>query len=395
MSKSQIFRIAIGIGLVIIIIYVYVPRFIFTYSVNAVVSARQFTLTAPIPGVVKEGPPLFGSELHPGETIVVLENPTIDTVKLEELIIEENSNTERVAALQQEMANLKKLKEEISHSKNMYFDSLKERTSLELRKAEQRQRELLATLFETRKQLRRKEHLVKGGYVSQSVYDTSKYDYDRASQAVDQAESEIKNLIAKLDSLNAGVYVNTDGRTDVPYQLQRYDEISIREADLESKIREFTIKSESIRASRIVEEKRIAELKKRVVTSPVHGAIWRVFVSEGSFVDINMPIVEMIDCTNVFVNVSLPERLFETIKPGQKARIRLSGSSENIYGEVAYIRGGAVDPKTAGFMVGLTHINRQREMEVLVKIHEDALGSTKGDFCNVGRMGEVTFLDKG
>lgn len=393
MSKSQLIRISIGLGIVALILFVYVPRLFFTYSINAVVSARQFTVTSPIAGMIKQGPPLFGTELHKGETIVVVENPTIDRVKLEQLTIEESADSERVAALTQEKENLKKLKEQIGLSKDMYFNSLKERTSLELKKSEQRQRELLATLYEKRTEWKRKEHLVTGGYVSRSVYDNAKYDYDRSAQAVDQSESEIKNLIAKMSALNEGVYVNSDGRTDAPYQIQRYDEISIREADIESKIREFKIKSESIRATRISEEKRLNELSKRVVESPVNGAIWRVFVSQGSFVDINMPIIEMIDCGHVYVDVSLPERLFEKIKPGQKARIRLSGSSVTIMGEVASVRGGAVDPKTAGYMVGLTQINRQREMEVLVKINEEDLKQEKGDFCHVGRTGEVTFID--
>ncbi len=393
MSKSQIIRIGIGVGIVVLILFVYVPRFIFTYSVNAVVSARQFTVTAPIPGMVKQGPPLIGAELYKGETIVTLENPTVDRVKLEQLIIEENGHAERVSALEQEVQSLTKLKEQIGLSRDMYFNSLKERTSLELRKSEQRQRELLATLYENRAELKRKEHLVQAGHVSRSVYDNSKYDYDRAAQAVDQAESEIKNLLAKLKALNEGVYVNTDGRTDAPYHIQRYDEISIRQADIESKIREFKIKLEAIRATRVGEEKRINELSKHAVESPVNGAIWRVFVAQGSYVDINMPIVEMIDCSNVYVNVSLPERLFEKISPGQKARIRLSGSSEQIIGEVTSIRGGAVDPKTAGFMVGLSQINRQREMEVLVRINEGDLKQEKGDFCHVGRTGEVTFID--
>ena len=391
LSRGQITRIILALLLLGLLLFVYVPRLFYTYSINAAVSARTVQIVAPIPGEITFDLPLFGQELKKGQEIASFHNNTVDKVKLEQLSIDQKYYKERIAASEQEIKKNKILFDELAKSWQKYLDSMEQRSILALNKSEDRQQQLLAALDMAWRDFNRKKDLADRGFVSRSEFDTSRSRYQEAQETVDQAENDIRTYLSQIEAIRQGVSVNTDGRSDYPGQKQKMDDIQMKINDISSRIEEYKVKLTNIADVQKAEQTRIDLLSNRKVESPVNGAVWRLFSAKGTFVEQNTPIMEILDCSNVFVDVALPERLFEKIKPGQKAYIKLNGSSSEVEGEIAYVRGGSIDPRVAGLMVGLPNVQRQREIQVLVKFNEESLKQVKGDFCHVGRTGQVRF----
>lgn len=391
LSRGQITRIILALLLLGLLLFVYLPRLFYTYSINATVSARTVQIVAPIPGEITFDLPLFGQELKKGEEIASFKNQTVDKVKLEQLSIDQKYYKERIAASEAEIKKNQALYDELSKSWKKYLDSMESRTILTLHRAEDRQQQTLAALDMAWRDFNRKKDLVERGFASRSEFDASKARHQEAQEAVDQAENDIRTYMSQIAAIRQGISVNADGRSDYPGQKQKMDDIQMKINDISSRIKEYEVKLANIADVKKAEEERIKLLSSRKVESPVNGAVWRLFSAKGTFVEQNTPIMEILDCSNVFVDVALPERLFEKIKPGQKAYIQLNGSSSEVEGEIAYVRGGAIDPRVAGIMVGLPNVQRQRQIQVLVRFNEESLKQVKGDFCHVGRTGQVRF----
>ncbi|MBX3457358.1 MAG: HlyD family efflux transporter periplasmic adaptor subunit [Candidatus Paracaedibacteraceae bacterium] len=391
LSRGQITRLILATFLLGLLLFVYLPRLFYTYSINAAVSARTVQIVAPIPGEITFDLPLFGQEVKKGQEIASFSNPTVDKVKLEQLSIDQKYYKERITASETEIKKNQELFDDLAKSWKTYLGSMEQRTILTLNKAEDRQQQLLASLDMAWRDYNRKKDLADRGFVSRSEFDTSKSRYQEAQEAVDQAENDIRTYLSQVEAIRQGVSVNTDGRSDYPGQKQKMDDIQMKINDISSRIDEYKVKLTNIADVKKAEEARITLLANRKVKSPVNGAIWRLFSAKGTFVEQNTPIMEILDCSNVFVDVALPERLFEKIKPGQKAYIKLNGSSTEVEGEISYVRGGSIDPRVAGLMVGLPNVQRQREIQVLVKFNEESLKQVPGDFCHVGRTGQVRF----
>ncbi len=391
LSRGQLTRLILATFLLGLLLFVYMPRLFYTYSINAAVSARTVQIVAPIPGEITFDLPLFGQQVKKGEAIASFFNPTVDKVKLEQRSIDQTYYKERITASETEITKNKDLFDELSKSWKTYLDSMEQRTILTLHRTEDRQQQSLAALDMAWRDYNRKKDLAGRGFASRSEYDTSKSRYQEAQETVDQDENDIRTYLSQIGALRQGISVNADGRSDYPGQKQKMDDIQMKINDISSRIDEYKVKLKNIEDVRKAEGDRITLLANRKIDSPVNGAVWRLFSAKGTFVEQNTPIMEILDCSNVFVDVALPERLFEKIKPGQKAYIKLNGSSSEVEGEISYVRGGSIDPRVSGLMVGLPNVQRQREIQVLVKFKEDSLKQVPGDFCHVGRTGQVRF----
>lgn len=391
LSKSQMMRIVLGLGILLIVLVIYVPRLIYTYSTNAVVTSRAIMVNSPIAGMVIDGPPMTGTLLEEGSNIIAIENKKYDQAKLDELLINEKTYEEKIRALQEEQIEMNLMKEDLQSTTKKYMESLKGRVSLDLDRARLKEKEAQATFDETKSEFASKSELGKKGYVAKVVVDRAKFAHERAVEVLAQVQKEVKRLETAVEDIKKGVFINPDGHTTEGYHAQKYDEIRLRESDLESRLTEVVSRYESTKAAREAEQKRIAQITKTSVKMPIKGTILRTFTNANTHIDVNSPLVEIADCSNLYMHVTLPESYYNKVSVGQKVSIRLNGDSHKISGEVVSMRGGSIDPKTAELLVGDPGVRRTMEMEVIVKIDADQLSTVNGNFCHLGRNGEVIF----
>lgn len=390
-SLGHIARITFAGVLLLIIGFVYLPHLFYTYSITAIVSAPVISITSPIEGILKDPPPVMGTEIKAGDTIGVVENLRFDRWRLDDMNTEMKGIQEKIDAMKQEKEKLELVKTDLIKSFKSYSESLEERLKIDIQRAEEYLRERGDTISESKAEYLRKSKLFKKGIVAENQADTAFFNAERATKSAQQTRLDIERLKAQLKSLQQGIFINTDGRTDVPYQQQRIDDITMRQHDIDSKIQEAEIREAYIKKAVALEEERFKKMSEAVVKAPFNGVTWRVFSAKGAHVDTTKPLVEMVDCSKVFVDASIHERYFHKVKPGDPATIKLVGENRVLKGKVQSVRGGSLSESSTAHLAGATQILRPHEMQVMISIDEKEVANNVNDFCFMGRTGEVSF----
>ncbi len=390
-SPGHIARITFAGVLLLIIGFVYLPHLFYTYSITAIVSAPVISITSPIEGILKDAPPTMGTEIKAGDVVGVVENLRFDRWRLDDMSTEMKGVQEKIDALKQEKEKLELVKVDLLKSFKNYTESLEERLKIDIQRAEEYLRERGDTISESKAEYLRKSKLFKKGVVAENQADTAFFNAERATKSAQQTRLDIERLKAQLKSLQQGIFINTDGRTDVPYQQQRIDDITMRQHDINSKIQEAEIREASIKKAVALEEERFKKMSEAVVKAPFNGVTWRVFSAKGAHVDTTKPLVEMVDCSKVFVDASIHERYFHKVKPGDSATIKLVGENRVLKGKVQSVRGGSLSESSTAHLAGATQVLRPHEMQVMISIDEKEVANNVNDFCFMGRTGEVSF----
>lgn len=391
LSLGHIARIAFAVVLLLIISFVYLPHLFYTYSITAIVSAPVISITSPIEGILKDSPPIMGTEVKSGDVIGVVENLRFDRWRLDDMGTETKATKEKIEAMTQEKEKLEGIKVELDKSFKSYTGSLEERLKIDIQRAHEYLKERGDTVSESKAEYMRKSKLYKKGVVAENQADSAYFNAERATKSAEQTKLDINRLEAQLKALQQGIFINMDGRTEVAYQKQRMDDIAMRQHDLDSKIKEANIRLEALSKAVPLEESRFKRMSEATITAPFNGVAWRVFSSKGTHVDTTRPILELVDCSKVFVDTSIHERYFNKVKPGDPATIKLVGQKHVLKGKVQSIRGGSLSESSTAFLAGASQVLRPHEIQVMIKIDEKDVEKGKGEFCFMGRTGEVSF----
>ncbi|HLD95948.1 MAG TPA: HlyD family efflux transporter periplasmic adaptor subunit [Alphaproteobacteria bacterium] len=391
LSAAQIVRFLLGGVVLGVILYFYAPRVFFNYSTSAVLTARLIPIKTPLPGIIDPGLFNIGTEIEQNDQLFSITNPNLDRSELELLGIEKNGLLKAIETGKREISELEALKEKLEQSTEKYRKSLSDRTALELEISKQKISQAKADRDESSNLLARKSKLLKKGFSSVQDSEKAQFSFQKYNDYVTQLEFETKKYQLQIEHLNKDVFINTDGRSDIPFQEQKLYDIQMKIIDIKKNIEESTHRIEDLEQAIKTKGNLLDRLEKATVGSPVKGAIWRVYSSVGNFEDKNNIIMDVLDCSHMFMSATIGSKMFERLKVGQKAFIYLSGAEKEIVGEIAYLRGGSLDPKSTDMMIARNSINRENEMEVLIKIDTSQLDAFKGDFCDVGRVGDVHF----
>jgi multidrug resistance efflux pump len=102
------------------------------------------------------------------------------------------------------------------------------------------------------------------------------------------------------------------------------------------------------------------------------------------------PLLEIVDCTHVYVEATARERFFESLQPGRAVRVRLAGSNRDIPGTIRDVVGPGADTTTASTVAAIRH-STGTEAQLIVGIDRSAMPPSLGSMCNVGRSATVYF----
>lgn len=388
----QIFRIALALGILFVVGYIFLPSLLFTKSKNAVVTANMITITAPIAGTVENEIPEIGTELKKGDFLTKILNPSADSANMALIRTEISGLFDRIEGLKGEMTKLSDLKEDLSKSFDHYKNTIIKNLSLQKEREHHKKSELENVLSGAEKDLARKEKLVKSGNISKADFDKSLVERDRSKEAMHQSESTLALLQQQIESLQNGIFSHPDGRSEVPYQLQRIHEITMKQSELKAQILELENRIQDKKAQLKDAEDRFHTMKERAVHMPQNGVILRKLVTKDSNVGEHHPMMDIIDCSHVYVDVTLNHGYFEKIRPGQKVKVKLVGANHSVEGTVVSMRGGAIAPgeRTNNF-VNAQAVDKNLDIQVFIQIEEKDLKQIKGDFCHVGRHATVLF----
>ena len=358
-------------------------------SSQAVVNAPLNTVLSPMQGRITQRSPPVGTGVAAGTPLVTVEVKERDRRYLEDLRARLALLGENLASAEVEAAMLAAMEEMLSVRIRNYRTQTLARLAAGIREVEAALAAAEAARVYAAANLRRAEALVRRGHATDSRVDADAAAHAEAVAEIDRLNARLERVGIEAAAAEAGTFVQ-EGWNDVPYSQQRLDEITLKRAALATERRRTASERTALVRQITVERQLIAA---RETFSPVAasaGVIWKQSGAVGETVVPGDVLVQMVDCEARFVEVTLAERHFGDIAPGDVAWVRLKGGGEAVSARVTAVLGAGAKfdhPRLAASV----NEAKTNQLRVLVSLRGAGIDGEPGDFCHVGRTAEVRF----
>ena len=387
--NTRFVRICVGLALLATVVVVLLPGFTGYTSLDGTVNARFALVSAPIEGVVSDTPPKVGTALPEGTSVFFINNDRISRTAEAQLDADLGAAKERLQALEVQAKDLSALKADLVTRLKEYQQASIVGIQQEIIIRQQRISTAQANKASAEADLARKQTLGATGVVAGSSVEQARAASVSATSEQNIAKAELERLQRQLDALKRGTFVG-EGRNDVPYSQQRTDEVTIQLANVEAQIRTEKARIQQLNRQLILERARNDRLSFASVQVPFKGVIWRNNVVAGSNVVVGNELMRLLDCRDLFVDILVDEVDYDEIKPGDRADVRLLGTSDIIAGRVISVRGSAAAVEEV-VLAALPPKSRGKNARIRVVLDPSAMQTDYANFCQVGRTVQVRF----
>ncbi|AUH65550.1 HlyD family efflux transporter periplasmic adaptor subunit [Paracoccus zhejiangensis] len=370
-------RLIIGIVAVITALWIILGEQMSGASADAVVNAPVVTVRAPVAGNLQMPARQLGSRVSRGEVLASLQDPIVDRIRLDDLLMEarlEAAAEAQIAALLSETQSIREhLAEQTRSDRARRLEELREHLS---------HAEARLTILET------------GGVTleneDQQLLDAVAQDADRLpgeprldALVLDHARERVDVLRIALRAAEENVFLR-DGN-DAGQRLRELDkDIAI----LASHLAEAQERSAAVRERADRERIRVNGLTGGDLQAPVDGLFWEVLEADSVTVQRGDPLLRLVDCQATLVTVSVTERVYNGLTVGQAATFRLGGTSEVLDATISRLAGSGA----AAVYRSLAVAPSQRHLERYdVALIVPALRQAGPEGCMIGRTGRAFF----
>ena len=364
------------------------------------VRSRQAFINAEI---VKVRSPIAGNlqlkNLQPGQSISVGEN--IGTVRnlrqsgelevaKQSLVsqIEQAKQTSRgiEAQIGDRRQSIAKLQQEANSQKGLGVDYEDQQIDI----AKNQLDKALFAAKTTKKDLERISNLAKQGVLSQEKLEASQLNFNRAQNEVKNAQSQVKQAEQKSKAAEAGLQL--DGSRTLGYSEIRQRELSTDINDMQQQLAEARVRQQTTEAELVKIDRQLSLNQQAKIPSPTNGPIWSVESKSGEYAEASVPILEVLNCQNLWVEAFFSEQDAGKIYPGKPVKVRLLGAEAGdlVSGKVESVRAGSGRVQTGGDIAVPPPDSLRRQVAVRVKL-DRPLEVNSTQFCDVGRSAEVVF----
>lgn len=370
-------RLIIGIVAVITALWIILGEQMSGASADAVVNAPVVTVRAPVAGQLQMAPRELGSRVSRGEVLASLQDPIVDRIRLDDLLMEarlEAAAEAQIAALLSETQSIREdLAEQTRSDRARRLEELREHLS---------HAEARLTILET------------GGVTleneDQQLLDAVAQDADRLpgeprleALVLDHARERVDVLRIALRAAEENVFLH-DGN-DAGQRLRELDkDIAI----LASHLAEAQERNAAVRERVDRERIRVNRLTGGDLQAPVDGLFWEVLEAEGVTVQRGDPLLRLVDCQATLVTVSVTERVYNGLKVGQAATFRLGGTSEVLDATISRLAGSGAATVYRNLAVAPSQRHLERYDVALIV---PALRQAGPEGCMIGRTGRAFF----
>jgi multidrug resistance efflux pump len=355
------------------------------------VNAHVITLNSPIEGVVSLPLPTLGRFVNQGSLLLQVDSPNINQGKIDDLKTELASLVARVEACKEHRAKTEALKGLLLTSFNNYKDSMVTRVAHELEEARFEGEAANATLRQRNREESEEQARVRRGLGSQRELNLARFEAEFASKNAARASTAVTRLSDQLESMKKGIFTGPgDSRNDVPYSLQRINELTVQQLDDDARIQENQVRIPALE-KQIEDETRRAETQSSYqLKAPIDGIVWRHFVTQESAVGAQSKLLQMIITESVFIDATLNEKYADDARPDDKVMVRLVGADVEMPGKVKYILGAdaQADDDT---LATLAPRAGSHEVHVIIDLDKAFFGTDDFNQDYVGRRAEVRF----
>jgi multidrug resistance efflux pump len=364
-------RIIAAVALTGAVIWATAPYATSYVSSQAVVNAPLNTVLSPMQGYIAQRSPAAGTGVAAGAPLVVTEVEERDHRYLEDLRARLVLLGENLASAEIEASKLAAMEEMLSARIRNYRTRTLERLDAGRREAEAALTAAKAARVNAAATLLRAEALVRQGHATASRADADAAAHAEAVAEVSRLNARLERVGIELAAAEAGTFVQ-EGWNDVPYSQQRLDEIVLKLAALGTERQRNHAEHAAIERQISIEQQLIAQRETFSPVAPSAGVIWKQSGAVGETVVPGDILVQMVNCDARFVEVTLAERHFGDIAPGDTARVRLKGGGESVSARVTAVLGAGAKfdhPRLAASVV----VPKPDQLRVLVSLQGTAL----------------------
>lgn len=362
-------------------------------SSRAVVNAPLNTVRSPIRGVIATPSATSGTGIEAGATLVAIDLEEPDRRYLEQLTARRSLLRATLAAIEAEAATLAAMRADMAARIEAFRARMIDRLAAEAAEVRGEVSAARARLANAEAVRRRSRALAARGHASATRSEADTAARDEAAGELARLQARIVKIEVERNAADRGISVQ-DNASDVPYSQQRLDEIRMRSAALGAERRRVAAELTALDLQIGAEAAQTARRQSFRPVAPAGGVVWKPSGSAGETVVPGDVLVQTIDCAARFIEVTLPERHFGDILPGDPARVRLKGGGETVEARVGAVLGAGAKfdhPRLAAGVFEPT----PGQLRILIPLAGDALAGSPAAFCNVGRTAEVRFPSAG
>jgi len=366
------------------------PRAFNYVSTFAVVNAPVVTLHSPIDGTVIQASPQVSIPVRRTQTLIAVAATYPRAADLSRLEAEEETRGRRIAALIAESREVEGLAEVLKLRADRRRESERDYLSARLDEARAGRDAAAARLAQAETEMKRLKD--RGGRSASAV---------RARRAAEVVVTEAQANVAAAEARIAGARVQAaalEAGDPLPgaaggrdYESEREDEIALRLADIAA--RRASLEAESAGALPVINGLRRAVERNDIFRpiAAVDGVVWTASRQQGASVTAGTPLVQILDCSRRFVEVNLPENIFDEVSAGTLAEVRLRGSEKGWFLARVVSRHASAGGSTSAVDAAIPDIAKGQGMKVFLQIApaDPRRPGVAAAFCDVGRSAEV------
>lgn len=372
-------RLILGIVAIVVALWIIVGEQMSGASADAVVNAPVITVRSPVAGDLTVPTRQLGARVTQGEVIASIEDPVVDRVRLDDLLMEVRLEEATHAQIEALLGDTQATREALLQRSQTFRSRRLEELRTRLSHAEARLEILEAGGAPTDEDEQRLLDAVDDG--AERLPGEPRLD----GLVLDHARERVEVLQIALRAANQGVFLG-DGYNDSPNAEQRATELASEISALQTRLAEAEERVAAVGERVDRERLRVNSLTGGELQAPVTGLLWEVLQADGVNVQRGDPILRLVDCGATMVTASVTERVYNSLAVGDAARFRLGGSSTVFEATVARLAGSGAQTIYRNLAVAPSQRHLERFDVALIVPQLGVEG------CMIGRTGR-TFFD--
>ena len=376
--RSRRLRLALGLMIGAGGLWAFAPYVLMDVATQAAVNAPLIRVSAPADGTVG-ALPAVGEEISANQRLKLVD-VAIDAGALGQASAEAARADTLAALLRKQIAEIARDEARLAQRAEVFGTAARARLAADVTGARAIAQSCTTQVQEADAALQRAERLLASSFVTQAALDKARTSSERARADCRAAKARASAAGAESRAAAASVLL-ADGANDQPYSAQQLDRLGLERRQMEARL----LEAEAFAAA---ERKRIADAQRRA--EPVFPGgllVWRVWASPGAAVTSGAGLMDLADCRRRFVEMALPERRAEAIGPGDRARVRLVGTSQWLDGRVTRVTGSAAVADES-FRAARPQA-RAEGREISVEVSLPPAPAIAGRGCDIRRLAEV------
>ncbi|WP_380179054.1 HlyD family secretion protein [Kalamiella sp. sgz302252] len=308
-----------------------------TTSKEAFINASVTQIASPIPGTLAWRAGIYPGAMVKESQLLGAVNWNASNAQLTQLLALRQTTQFTLAGLQQQLSgNRLKIAARKAQWQQYYQESQRQqRLQRDYSRAgyQQAEAEEKAAVQQARfasNQLRRADELHRQGYLSDAGYERQRSEAE-ALRAQAQAKRAASSQ-SLLDSQAASDGLQLSGARTLTGPEQNQREMQLSLDDLQQAQQTLTVQLDAARQNLAQIDQQLARQQHADIRATLDGAIWSVNARQGSSVESNGSLIEIIDCRNSWVEAFFDESAAGQLRPGKQVNVALS-PADSRYGE--------------------------------------------------------------